>query len=615
MQKEVIQSIFQGNDTLALMPTGGGKSLTFQVPALAKDGICIVVTPLIALMKDQVENLKDRGIKATAIYAGMTMKEIDISLDNCIYGDLKFLYVSPERLQTDIFRERVTKMNVNIIAVDEAHCISQWGYDFRPSYLEIAKLREIIPETTILALTATATPEVAEDIMDKLGFKEKNLLKKSFERKNLVYLVRETEDKLKYLLKIVSRAKGTGVVYVRSRKRTQEIAQFLMNSGQSSDFYHAGLSNEQRNLKQKEWKTDITRIMVSTNAFGMGIDKSDVRFVVHMDLPDSIEAYFQEAGRGGRDEKLAYAILLYNNSDKVKLNKRIRDSFPEIPEIKSIYHSLGNFFNLPNGTGQGLAFDFNINEFVSKFKHPLLIAFNALKHLQSEGYIEFTEELNHPSKITFLSARDDLYKFQLANPQLDGFIKLLLRSYTGLFTNYAVIDEDMLARKAYVTHDSVYNYLKILSKLKIINYIPKKKTPQIIYLTERLDEKNLYISPVNYKVRKERFVSRIESMLNYADEENKCRSEALLSYFGENKTEPCGECDICKQPNELNISKYIFNLIIQDIKSLVQENEKDIQEITDHLNHNEEKTIKVIQWLLDNDQLVKNQKNKLRWNK
>lgn len=613
LQKDIIKSVWEGNDTLALMPTGGGKSITFQVPALEKEGTCLVITPLIALMKDQVENLKAKGIKAIAIFAGMTYKEIDVALDNCVYGDIKFLYVSPERLHTEVFKARIKKININLIAIDEAHCISEWGYDFRPSYLEISKIRLLLPDIPVLALTATATPEVVEDIMDKLEFKERIVFRKSFERKNLIYLVRETEDKLNYLLKIATKAKGSGIVYVRSRKKTKEIAHFLKENQISADFYHAGLTHEQRSEKQNLWKTDQIRVMVSTNAFGMGIDKPNVRFVVHMDLPDSPEAYFQEAGRGGRDEKIAYAVLLFNNSDKVKLEKRIRDAFPEISVIKEVYNALGNHLELPYGAGKDLSFDFSIADFSKKFHFPVLVAHNAIRHLEKEGYIEYTEDVNQASKITFLVNRDDLYKFQLENPKHDGFIKLLLRSYTGLFSGYAVIDELFLAKKYMITPEMVYEFLKFLSKLKIINYIPRKKKPQLIYLIERLEEKNVRISPENYNFRKNRYIHRIDALLKYSQSTTKCRSQSLLHYFGEKNASRCGSCDICQKRNELNISKYKFDLSIEQIKKHLEEKRLSIEELVPLLNENENKSLSIIQWLLDNNKIYKDQENKLKW--
>jgi len=613
LQEDIIHSIVDGKDTLALMPTGGGKSLTFQVPAMANDGLCIVITPLIALMKDQVENLKKLNINAIAIYSGMSKNEIDIALDNCIFGNIKFLYISPERISTEIFRFRVKKMKINIIAIDESHCISQWGYDFRPSYLKIAELREIVPNVPFLALTATATPDVVDDIQEKLQFKEKNVLQKSFERKNLVYLVRKVEDKNKYLLSTLNKVKGSGIIYVRSRKKTKEIAIFLQKNNISADYYHAGLKHEIRSQKQSEWKTGNIRIMVSTNAFGMGIDKSNVRFVIHIDLPDNIEAYFQEAGRAGRDEKKAFAVLLYNNSDKVKAEKRISTNFPDISTIKEVYQSLGNYTKTPYGGGKHMSFDFDIREFASKYKFNILTIFSSIKFLQKEGLIEYSDELFNSSKIHFIIERNDLYKFQIANSKFDNFIKLLLRSYTGLFSDYVNIDELSLGRKAHLDIKSTYNYLNKLKSYGVIKYIPKKNNPIIVFTEERLDDKTLTISKENYTIIKDRFVTRINAIINYASSDNKCRSQMLLSYFGEKETNRCGECDVCNRRNELDLNKYEFDIIVKDLKILLFQKELDIDNIIEKLSYREEKVLKVIQWLSDNNKIIKDKNDKYKW--
>ena len=436
LQEEIIESVVAGKDTLALMPTGGGKSITFQVPALAMEGLCLVITPLIALMKDQVEALRSHGISALMIHSGMTSREIDIALDNAIFGEYKFLYLSPERLETDIFKTRLRRMKICMLAVDESHCISQWGYDFRPSYLQIANIRSLLPDVPVLALTATATPKVADDIMDKLKFREQNLLQKSFERKNLVYLVRETDDKFQYLLKILRKERGTAIVYVRSRGNTQEIAEELVQNGISADFYHAGLSSEMRSKKQDEWKAGKTRVIVATNAFGMGIDKPDVRVVVHIDLPDSLEAYFQEAGRAGRDEQLAYAALLYNRDDQTKFKHRLRNEFPPIADIKSVYQAACNYVQVPYGAGRGAAFEFNTTSFSYQYKYYPATIYSAFKFLRRENLAELTEDIDNPSRIMFIVGRDDLYKIQINNPEIDRFIKVVLRAYAGLFNNY-----------------------------------------------------------------------------------------------------------------------------------------------------------------------------------
>lgn len=613
IQEEIIQSIFDGRDTLALMPTGGGKSITFQVPALAKEGICIVVTPLIALMKDQVENLKKRGIKATSIHSGMSRHEIEVELDNCAYGEYKFLYLSPERLDTELFKVRLRKLNVNLIAIDESHCISQWGYDFRPSYLKIAELRGILPDTPFLALTATATPEVANDIQERLKFKEKNLIKMSFERKNLVYLVRNVEDKNKYLIKIINSIPGSGIVYARNREKTKEIALMLKKEGISADFYHAGLSNDMRSIRQDDWQKGKIRVMVSTNAFGMGIDKPDVRFVIHIDLPDSPEAYFQEAGRAGRDLNLAYAILLYNESDKSKIDQRIEANFPETDEIKRTYQALGSFLNIAIGAGKGEVYDFNLMDFASTYKLNTVKTYNSLKFLEREGYIELTDELDNPSRLIFLVNRQDLYKYQVANAEMDKFIKVILRAFAGVFSQYINIDEAYVARASGISLQMVIENLKKLSKQKIINYIPRKKTPLIIFTEERLDEKNLLLSHENYQLRKERFLKRIDAMVIYSSESTKCRSQYLLEYFGDKDSYRCGKCDVCTSRNELDMSKIEFDKILEKIKEILTTKPLTIETLVDSIKQNPDKILKVVHFLLDNKKIIRNEEGLLCW--
>ena len=614
LQEDIIQSLYNGHDTLGLMPTGGGKSITFQVPALAMDGICLVITPLIALMKDQVENLKRRGIKALAIYSGLTKAEIDIILNNCVFGDYKFLYLSPERLKTEIFQTRLRDMKISFIAVDESHCISQWGYDFRPSYLEIANIREQLPNVPILALTATATPDVVDDIQDKLKFRKKNVFSKSFERKNVVYLIRETEDKLKYILKILESIKGTGIIYVRNRRKSKEMAEFLQKNGISADYYHAGLSSEIRDKKQMEWKNGTCRIIVSTNAFGMGIDKDNVRVVIHIDLPDSLEAYFQEAGRAGRDEKQAFAILLYHKSDKTKIEQRIEKTFPPIDDVKKIYSALGNYFQLPVGAGKGMSYDFNIGDFCERFKLEIMRTYNALKILEMEGYIELTEDIDSPSKLHFVVNRDDLYKFQVANASYDAFIKFLLRSYTGLFTDFVAISEEQIAKKANLKIETIRDILMKLNNAHIVRYIPRKHTPMLIYTEERLDDKSLTISKENFEIRKNRFVDKVNAVFHYATSSTKCRSQILLEYFGEKNSYRCGNCDVCNQRNELNMSKYEFDTIVEHLKGKLTKNSFEFEQVVDWFNEKEEKAIKVIRWLIDNEKILKDG-NSLRWNK
>ncbi len=612
-QEEIVEAIGSGKDVLGLLPTGGGKSITFQVPALAKEGICLVVTPLIALMKDQVENLKQRGIKALAIYSGMSKHEMKVAFDNAAYGNYKFLYLSPERLGTDYFREQLVRLEVNLLAIDEAHCISQWGYDFRPSYLRIAEIRTFLPGVPVLALTATATPKVVEDIMERLAFKEKLIFKKSFERKNLAYVVRTVEDKPKYLLKIIQSVPGTGVVYVRNRKATREVAQFLNANNISADFYHAGLSAAIRDKRQSDWKEDRTRIIVSTNAFGMGIDKPDVRFVVHLDLPESLEAYFQEAGRGGRDGDKAYAVLLYNKSDERTMKTRFTKSYPPRETIKDIYQMLGSYLQVSIGDGKGRSYEFDFLDFVKKFKLDHTIGLSALKFLEQEGYIELTDELNNASRLIFLVERDDLYKFQVANARYDILIKLILRSYTGIFNDYVKIDEAYLASKLNIGREDLYEMLKYLSKLHIINYIPSSASPLIIYLTERLDQSSLLLSKENFEKKKKNAADKLSSALYYANNPHKCRSMMLLEYFGDKSAVRCGQCDYCMRRNELNLSQYEYDQIVDKIQHSLLEKPKRLDPLIDGIDLPSNKVIKVIRWLLEEKQIEYRKDNCLEW--
>ena len=614
LQEDIITSVCEGKDTLGLMPTGGGKSLTFQVPAIASEGICLVITPLIALMKDQVSRLNALGIRALSIHSAMSGEEIDNALENSIYGDYKFLYVSPERISTRIFQARVVRINISLVVIDEAHCISQWGYDFRPSYLKIALLRDYIPaKVPFLALTASATPQVIDDIMNKLAFRTRNVLRTSFHRKNITYLVRKVEDKGSYLVSTLQKVRGSGIVYVRSRKRCKEVAEMLVAKGVSADFYHAGLTDELRDKKQNSWTCDETRVIVSTNAFGMGIDKAAVRFVVHWDIPDSIENYFQESGRAGRDNKPSFAVLLYTSADKSRLIDTVRKKFPPIEKIKDIYEALCNYLEVPIGSGKDCVFDFNMSAFVVKYRLPVIETFNSLQFLQREGYLEFTEEINNPSRVHFIVSRDDLYKFQVANESFDGLIKLLLRSYTGMFTEFMPINEEALAAKSSATRDKIYQYLVKLASFNIIRYIPGKKTALAIFTEERLMRKALLISPENYLHVKEKYENRLNKMLEYADSVNKCRSVMLLDYFGEG-SERCGICDICRERNELDLSKYEFDLILEDIKAVLADKTPDAQQLVTIMDHPEEKVIKVIRWLLDHNKIGQDKDHKLTWN-
>ncbi len=612
LQLEIIQSVADGKDTLGLMPTGGGKSITFQVYSLSKEGLCLVITPLIALMKDQVENLKKSGIKAIAIHSGMSSLELKIAFDNVVWGDYKFLYISPERIATQRFRERVKDMDINLIAVDEAHCISQWGYDFRPSYLRIPELREFIADVPMLALTATATPKVVKDIQDKLGFKKENVFKTSFKRENLRYLVREKEDKQKYLLQVIQKVKGTGIVYVRSRKASRELAEVLQRSSISADYYHAGLTSGTRSRKQEEWKKGKTRVIVATNAFGMGIDKPNVRFVIHHDPPDSLEAYFQEAGRAGRDGRKAAAVLLYNNADKVKLQKYVTTAFPKMEVIKRVYEALSNYFQVAEGFGKGQVFEFNLGAFCEAYKFQVSAVYNSLKLLQRQGFLEYTDEVDNPSRVHFIVNRDDLYKFQVANASFDGFIKLVLRSYTGLFTGYIQIDEELISRRANISGDLTYKYLTRLKSFKIIDYIPKKKTPFVIFTKERLPVSKISISKENYDKRKNDFLKRVEAVINYASSQTKCRSQALLEYFGEKDSKRCGQCDICQSRNVLELSQFEFDQIAGQVKETLK-TPKTYEELVMKLQGNQDDIMNVVRWLIDNEKIVNRIDNKLEW--
>jgi ATP-dependent DNA helicase RecQ len=611
LQGDIIRSIAAGKDTLGLMPTGGGKSLTFQVPTMAMDGICVVVTPLIALMKDQVENLKMRGIAAAAIFSGMTHNEILMTLDNAVFEAYKFLYVSPERLATPIFMEKIKQAKVCMIAVDESHCISQWGYDFRPSYLRIADIRELLPDVPVLALTATATPEVVKDIQQQLHFREPNVFQKSFNRSNLAYVVRTVENKDENLLKILNSVPGTSVVYVRNRKRTKEISDFLNVNGISAENFHAGLKNETKDAKQSRWKQGETRVIVSTNAFGMGIDKAEVRTVVHMDLPDSLEAYFQEAGRAGRDEQKAYAVLLYNQGDAVKMRKRVSDNFPGKEMVVKVYEALGNYFQVGVGSGLDAVFAFDIGDFCTKFKLPILTTFSSLKLLQQAGYIELTDEQDSSSRVLFTVGKDDLYKLK-HNADQERLIHILLRSYTGLFTDLASISEETLAKRLEWTRDKVYEQLVGLAKERVIQYIPRKKTPFLTYVREREATDRVILTKEAYDDRQERYISRVKSVLDYAQEENVCRSQILLSYFGEKDTNPCGKCDICLKNRETQVSTDDFETIRQAIQQALAVEELTINALVKKVPFKDQKVIQVVRFMMDNGQIEVNELMKLK---
>ncbi len=605
--------MLSGRDTLALMPTGGGKSITFQVSAMAMEGICIVITPLIALMKDQVDQLHRRKIKAMSIHSGMTSYEIDVALNNCVFGDYKFLYVSPERLTTPLFRSRVRDMNVNLLAVDEAHCISQWGYDFRPSYLEISALREILEEVPVLGLTATATPEVCEDIQKRLSFARNNLIQMSFHRENLDYLVMRTEDKSGELLRLAGQLEGCGIVYVRNRKKCQELAELLTEHGVSASFYHAGLKQDLRDERQQGWSENRFRIMVATNAFGMGIDKADVRFVIHMDLPDAPEAYFQEAGRAGRDEQHARAILLYGPADAQRAEQRIAVNFPGIPTVREVYRALCNYLQVPHGSGRGQQYDFEFGDFLHRYRFSALVAHSALQILSREGYLVVTEAFHNPSRVMFRAERDELYNFQVKHGDFDGFIKLLLRSYSGLFTQFVRIDESMLARRSGLPVQKVYSYLKALSTRQIIHYIPRKEVPVLTFLEERLDDKNLLIDPKRYNFRKERYEKRLREMLRYASSETLCRNQFLLSYFGQLDTPRCGRCDVCSEGEKLLVGSEEFNALADTFKTLLSREVMLLDELVERSGTEGWKGVRVIEWLLEQGRVHRQKDLRFRW--
>jgi len=600
IQREIIESIGSGHDTLGLMPTGGGKSITFQVPALAREGTCVVITPLIALMKDQVENLRRRGIRAAAIYSGLTREEIVITLENCIFGAVKILYVSPERLSSDLFQAKLHHMNVSFITVDEAHCISQWGYDFRPSYLEIAKIRKILPNAPVLALTATATPQVVEDIQDKLPpltsnpspLTPFNVFRMSFERQNLAYVVRRATDKREQLIHILKNVKGSAIVYTRSRRRTKEFAELLNEAGISATFYHAGLETAAKDERQLAWQNDKIRVMVATNAFGMGIDKPDVRVVIHVDCPDSVEAYFQEAGRTGRDGQKAYAVLLYNDADHRKLEKRISDTFPEKDFIREVYEHLAFFYQIGVGSGYNHTFEFNIDKFCHAFHHFPIQVDSALKILNRAGYIEYTEEQDNQARVMFTVSRNELYRLENNTDNEERVITALLRNYGGLFTDYNYIDESFIAQQCGLQSQQVYMILKSLSQRHILHFIPQKKTPYIRYTQRREDKEHIQIMPVIYEERKAQYADRIHAMIDYATNDSVCRSRQLLRYFGEENDHDCRQCDVCLSHRpEGMVSEPRFNEAMEKILALLDDGKphpitdlRDIQLPTDELN-------------------------------
>ncbi|MDX9932532.1 MAG: ATP-dependent DNA helicase RecQ [Bacteroidales bacterium] len=614
MQEDIILSVLNGKDTLALLPTGGGKSITFQVPALAKDGLCIVISPLIALMKDQVENLKKRNINAYAIHSGLNQFEIETILNNCIYGEVKFLYVSPERLETEMFLLRLPKMKICLIAVDEAHCISQWGFDFRPPYRNISKIRLLIPDVPVVALTATATPAVVDDIMDQLAFREKNVFKQSFYRSNLVYNVIQEEDKTGRLLQLLSEYKGTAIVYVRNRRKTKEYADFLQRNKISAHFYNAGLLPNERDKRQADWIADKVRVMVATNAFGMGIDKPDVRLVVHMDIPDCIEAYFQEAGRGGRDGNMSWAWLLWNRADIIEADKNVDASFPDPQFISRVYNALGNYFQIVTGTGKLSTWNFELTDFCNRYSLPSVETFNSVRILEKEGYVSLSEAIHTPSKVKMQADKNDVYRFQVENRELSPFIDLLLRMYSGLFTGFVRIDEFSIARKMNADKLIVIKGLKQLDKLGLISYEPASDSPRVTFLSDRIDHRDVIFSEEHYYSRKKEAVNRLESMKTFLSGTTRCRSQLLLDYFGETQSRRCGMCDICEKRSETGLSEYKFNEVLDRVKPALREAPMPYDKVLSMFGAmDSEKATKAIRWMMDNGKIGMDDDGNLYW--
>jgi ATP-dependent DNA helicase RecQ len=600
LQEDIISSVLLGNDVLALLPTGGGKSICFQVPALCIVGLCLVVTPLVALMTDQVENLKKRGVMAVEMHSGMHPREIEMAFEKCADGRAKFLYLSPERLETRKFREMLRGINVTLIAVDEAHCISQWGYDFRPPYLRIADVKDIFPDVPVIALTATAVPRVVDDIQLKLEFRKKNVFSKSFVRKNLAYVVSREDDKTKKLLRVCNGVKGCGIIYVRNRRLTKEISELLVSHGISASFYHAGLEPATRLLRQHEWMSGKTRIIVATNAFGMGIDKPDVRLVVHLDLPDTLEAYYQEAGRVGRDGEKSYAVMLFNNHDIVNSRHHLELAWPDPETVRQVYQALGNFLQLPVGAGKDVSFDFDFEKFSSAYKMKPVTAYSALKILERDGYITLNDAWDSPSRVYFVCSKDDLYRYQLENAEADKILRIILRSYSGVFTDFTRINENEIARRSEIDSPRVRELLAKMQKLGILEYLQSKTTPQLIFNTERLNPDEIALSKTFYSQRKLEAFAMLESIIHYATSETECRSRILVTYFGEKKPEDCGVCDVCLQKRRNALSQNQFGEIEKQIHALLAQKSHTITDIVTHLSRwKENEVLSVLRWQIE----------------
>ncbi len=614
MQEDIVDSVIDGNDTLALLPTGGGKSICFQVPAMTMEGTCIVITPLISLMKDQVMHLKKIGIAAAAIFSGMHHNEIEIAYNQAAFGMLKFLYVSPERLMTDAFIEALKKMKVCLLAVDESHCISQWGYDFRPPYLKIAEIRKYIPNTPVMALTATATPQVVDDIQYRLGFKKNNVFQTSYERKNVTYNVIHEADKYGLMYRLLNKMdKGSGIVYVRSRKRTKIIADWLQSAGISASFYHAGLDAKTRDYRQQLWMDGKIKVIVATNAFGMGIDKPDVRLVIHLDLPDSLEAYFQEAGRAGRDLQPSEAFLLVADTDVNKLRDNLKSSYPELEKIKMIYNTIGNYLQIPIGAGENQTYSFNINEFTQYYNFSLLEAYNAIKLIEREGYFVTSEALNTPSKIHIKAGREDLYRFQIEYKEYDTLIKYLLRNLPGVLSDFVNIREEHISQKTGMPIDVINKQLCNLERLNFLNYIPRSDKPQIQFLTSRIDTKYFSLSDEVYKNRRDDAGKRVQAVIDFVNNDDICRSVQLLRYFGENIKKTCNKCDVCSSRNQSELTEQEYQDISKTIIKELRESESNVYEILNTTkDYREEKVLTTIKWMLDNNIIKQDEEGMLK---